>query len=391
MEPPSESSGAAGSPRAPQSPDPFSPGGITPVGQQRPVITVLPQQPQPVPPRPLDLDALASVPLYISPEISPKTPRDTLRRLAQLSRSRTSLSDLFEAGDIPVAPLSPERSDETVLERQFDIGRFAGKPASPRAGKGVGFLKALSVDRSVWPAMEKTCEARIPRTPDGNILYDTIFGSRYDADHRIAPGYDSMGSFPAFEDDQAREYFLGVMPQEDPDRRWVWGVRIRRQETRAQYDNAYRTPFKPITQLPYVNAMVEFKPVGLPLFPLYWDAWSRKAVSVTKDADRLDASLGVIRRLVSNGLFKQTERGIVLEVIGEKEASCALRVRLSQPLEILEAIEEVRRSYSIHVAEFITEMLSTNQHPITTANILTYLKVDWLPRATAWAKSVSKR
>jgi len=100
--------------------------------------------------------------------------------------------------------------------------------------------------------------------------------------------------------------------------------------------------------------------------------------------------MGVVKKLLQGRVSSKTEIGTILEVIGEKEASCAVKISLRTPTEVHEAIEEVRRSYSVHAVEFVVDMIEAGQDPSTITNILAYLRWDWSQRAVAWGKGSSK-
>jgi hypothetical protein len=271
-----------------------------------------------------------------------------------------------------------------MLERAFTLAKFHGVSPDVQAARSVGVLARLSVDRALWDRLDRVCTQTIPRSPEGEVIYDLLFGTRQDAAHRIVPGYDTMGMFPAFKDQFGREYFIQTMPLADYDRKEVWSVRIPRRDTAKQHRGGVEA-----TQLPQPGKILEFTPCGLPIFPFVWNSWKRDVQSIALDEAALDTRLGTVLRLVGADLFLRKVSARVTEVIGEKEASCAVKLQLYET-DLVEAIDEVRRDYSLTVVEFLEDIIKTRLEWRITVNLLNYIQRDWAHRAVAWTRAIRR-
>lgn len=310
--------------------------------------------------------ASAPVDYLSSPEGTPV--RRPIPKPAPAAAARLPTTEYYRlpATDSPVLQLFPDVSFE---------GIHAAVVKLATQKRGYGLFRRLSVVASVEMEAETPITVELQREVSRvtNDLEASLFGLKRSPSWFDSPGYDELGRFPMFIDQQGREYFSS-------EEAFTFHVRLPRKITANVSKKMYTIDEVPEFDLPEVGGIVSLKTTKPLVLPIYYDVYSRSVASIRhSDALMSEATTTLAEAIQEHDTF------VNLLVIECSQRTSAVGRLVTSPLQsslslqILSNAQSRRYAYSFRVTELITTMLRDAVPQERVLSVCEYLQHVWSP------------
>lgn len=350
--------------------------------RQRPSTTTTTTTVQPTPPL---IAPIPKIPLAPAPPPPPLPPfidadeEDVFSR--RLMSSLPVQQPQERVAEPSTAILIPPRS---VLPRTFTLYKPVNSLVMTDGNPGdfVGLLRRMSLYQTYLYECYKHLESW-GYLPEWSTILNKLYGRAKNRDDFLGfgknglPNHDQMGLFPIFVDSRGREYF--EMPDHDG---LVYMMRIPRHETKKHYELDFPQP----------NDKVALRPLGIPMFPFFWD-------SLTGDVRSISESQTLFRARVStlaihentNRIYGKTLKVRIANTESFRDASCLVKIDPLDRIEfnyVFHPIQVLREEWNLNIVDLFkaTANRAYNVDPVRLMQFVSYLQSTWLDAQQRWVR-----